>query len=76
MKRFWIHLTIFLGSAVGIAVLNNVVLLRLHPLAYYYTPAGMLLSMAVQAVELLISWPLRKRYWNRIILPAWNEGLK
>lgn len=50
---------------VALAIINNVVLLNLHPLEYYYTPTGMLLT----AVVMLIESPL--------ILPVmWRIGVK
>lgn len=45
------HFIALMATFVGIALINNVVLLRIHPLAYYYTPRGILLTASVMLVE-------------------------
>lgn len=76
MKKFWIRFAIYLAAMVGIAWLNNAALLHFHPLAYYYTPAGMMLAAGVTSIKALIVWPLSAWYLKEILAPAAKEGLK
>lgn len=75
MKKFWIKLWIGLLAMVGIAVANNVVLLKLHPLSYYYTPAGMLITAIVSAVESAILWPTTSWYINKFLVKSLHEEM-
>lgn len=44
-------LLVLCAAIVAVTIANNVVLLRLHPLEYYYTPAGLMITTIVMAVE-------------------------
>ena len=58
MKRFVIRAAIFIGMLLGIEVVNNVVLLRLHPLGFYYTPSGLLLVTVTMTIEAITMYPI------------------
>ena len=70
------RLAVYLGSLVSIAWANYAVMLHFHPLAYYYTPRGMLLSAGIAVAQALIIWPLSQVYLKRRILPALYEGME
>ena len=74
MKKFWMRLAIYLASMVGIAWMNNAVLLHFNPLEFYYTPTGMLLTAVVGCVETLIIWPASKQTIQHWLLPALKDG--
>ena len=76
MKKFWIRLAIYLAAMVGLAWVNNAVMLHFHDLAYYYTPSGMLLNAAVTFVEALIIWPITQLVLTRWVLASLHEGLE
>lgn len=76
MYKFWTRLAIYLGSLVSIAWANYAVMLHFHPLAYYYTPKGMLLSAGIAVAQALIIWPLSQVYLTRRVLPALYEGME
>lgn len=70
MKKFWILWIVYFGLLIGIAVANNVVLLNLHPLSYYYTAPGWWKSAAISAAEAMIIWPLSWIYLKKILIPT------
>ena len=74
MKKFWFRLAIMLVGFCGITVANNVVLLNLHPLAYYYTPSGLMLNAIVMTVEAAILWPVSGWYCRKYLLSALSDG--
>lgn len=76
MKKFWIRLAIYLAAMVGLAWVNNAVMLHFHDLAYYYTPSGMLLNAVVTLAEALIVWPISELVISKWVLSALKEGLK
>lgn len=51
MKRICVTTFLYFLAILGIVAANNVILLRMHPLAYYYTPTGLLISTAVMTAE-------------------------
>ena len=76
MKKFWILLGAWLASMVAVAWINNFVLLRIHPLAYYYTPTGMAMSITIGVIESLIIWPLSHWYGKNVMIPALKKGVE
>ncbi len=76
MKKFWIRLSVYSAALVGIAWGNYAVLLHFHPLAYYYTPAGMLITAIVTCVESALLWPISHTVLMNWVLPAISEGLE
>lgn len=50
-KRFWIGTGIWGAVVIAVSIINNVVLLSMHPLAYYYTLDGIKLSAALGSIE-------------------------
>ena len=76
MKKFWIRLIAYLGALTGLAWANNAVMLHFHPLAYYYTPTGLAISITVAVVEALIVYPICGWYLDKILVPALNEGVE
>lgn len=75
MKKFCIRLAVYFAAMVAVAWGNNAVLLHFHPLEYYYTPTGILLTSAVMAVEALTLWPAGGWLFDHWIIPAQKEGL-
>jgi hypothetical protein len=75
MKKFWFRLVVELITLVGIAWLNNAVLLHFHPLEYYYTPSGILLTAVTMTAEAVILWPLTIHYLQRWVLQGLEEGV-
>ena len=75
MKKFYIRLAVYLAAVVAVAWGNNAVLLHFHPLEYYYTPTGILLTTAVAVVEALIMWPTGSWLFDHWIIPAHKEGI-
>ena len=76
MKKFYIRLAVYVVVMVAVAWINNAVLLHFHPLEFYYTPTGILLTSAVLAVEALTLWPAGGWLFDHWIIPAEMEGLK
>lgn len=76
MKKFYIRLAVYFAAMVAVAWGNNAVLLHFHPLEYYYTPTGILLTSAVMAVEALTLWPAGGWLFDHWIIPAQKEGLE
>lgn len=76
MKKFWLRLVIYLASMVGIAWITSAVLLHFHPLEYYYTPMGMLITTIVSCVKAIIVWPASKYTFQHWLLPSLREGLE
>ena len=76
MKKFFILFGLLMISYVGIAIANNVVLLKLHPLSYYYTAPGWWQSAGISAIEALIIWPASWLYWKKILIPCWNKSVQ
>lgn len=75
MKKFWIRLAAYFGGLLALAWIYNAVLLHLHPLEYYYTRTGLLLSAGVTVAEVLILYPLYGYILEHWVLPAALEGL-
>lgn len=63
MKKFQIKFVLWTIGLVAVAWANYAVLTHFHPLDYYYTPAGVLLSAVVSSVEALILMPLSIKVW-------------
>lgn len=76
MKKFYIRMVVYLAAVVAVAWGNNVVLLHFHPLEFYYTPTGILLTSAVMVVEALTLWPAGSWLFDHWIIPARKEGLE
>ena len=76
MKKFWFRMAVYLVSMVAVAWSNNAALLHFHPLAYYYTPMGMLLTAVVCCAETFVIWPVSKILFQHWILPSLKEGLE
>jgi len=76
MKKFWFRLAVYMLAVLAVAWGNNAVLLHFHPLEFYYTPTGILLTSAVMAVEALTLWPAGNWLFDRWIIPAEMEGLE
>lgn len=76
MKKFYIRMAVYLAAVVAVAWGNNAVLLHFHPLEYYYTPTGILLTTAVAVAEALIMWPIGSWLFDHWIVPALEEGLE
>ena len=57
---------VLLTMPIVLMIANNIVLLNLHDLTYYYTPRGMLLSTAVMAIESPI-WFVCLRTWRKVL---------
>lgn len=76
MKKFWFRLAIWAAGLIAVAWGNNAVLLHLHPLEYYYTPSGLLLTTAVVGVELIVLWPCYSWLADHWVFPAAKEGLE
>ena len=74
MKKFWIRLAL-MAALIGIAWANYVVLLHFHPLEYYYTPAGMLITTIVTGVETLTVWPIYCKIMNHWLIPTEEKSL-
>ena len=55
MKKVLIRLAIIIAGLIGISVANNVVMLKIHPLEFYYTPTGLLISAVVMGLEMMIT---------------------
>lgn len=55
MKRFVKACLVFAAMMVMMSIANNVVLLKLHDLAYYYTLEGMKLAAIVCGIEALLT---------------------
>ena len=51
MDKIFKEIILFMLGMLGLTVVNNVVLLKLHPLVYYYTPTGIVLTMSVMLFE-------------------------
>jgi hypothetical protein len=74
MKKFIIRLSLLVAALLGIEIANNVVLLRLHPMGFYYTPAGLLFTTIVISIEAIamypvVAWQIRKleEEWSRFL---------
>lgn len=76
MKKFWTRLVIYLASMVGISWISSTVLLHFHPLEYYYTPMGMLITAIAGCVKAIIVWPASKYAIQHWLLPSLREGLE
>lgn len=67
MKKFIARLFAMLIGMVGITVANNVVMLKIHPLEFYYTPTGLMISAIVMGIEMLILYPIIGWQFNKLI---------
>jgi len=76
MKKFWIRLAVYMAGVVAVAWGNNAVLLHFHPLEYYYTPAGMLITAVVCCVEAVTLWPFGSWLMDHWVVPTLHEGQK
>lgn len=74
MKKFFTRFCIYMVAMIAIAVANNVVMLKFHPLSYYYTAPGWWLSAAISTAEALVIWPLSAMVWKRWIIPSYEES--
>ena len=76
MKKFWFRLAVYFMAVLTVAWGNNAVLLHFHPLEYYYTPTGILLTTAVAIAEALVLLPAGNWAFDHWIIPAQKEGLE
>lgn len=76
MKKFWFRLAAYFAGMIAVAWGNNAVLLHFHPLEYYYTPSGLLLTTVVTGIEAIILWPCSTWLLEHWVLPAEKEGLE
>lgn len=76
MKKLMVKYVIFLLGLIGIAIVNNVVMLKFHPLEFYYTPTGMLISIIVMGIESLFLFPACWWYIKKYILVMPEESTK
>lgn len=70
MKKFMFRFVILLAGLVGISIVNNVIMLKIHPLEFYYTPTGLMISMIVMAIEMLVLWPTVTWYVRKFLTVA------
>ena len=70
MKKFMFRYAILLLGLIGVSVINNVVMLRFKPLAFYYTPTGLMISAIVMGLESLILHPAVMWYIQKFIVTA------
>lgn len=68
MKKAIIMIVVMVLGLIGIAIANNVVLLGVHSLEYYYTPKGMLLTTVVCGLEFLALIPVIGWYVKKFFL--------
>lgn len=73
MKKLILGMIGYLMALIAVAVLNSVVLLQFHPLAYYYTWRGVLLSGLVSTAEQAVLWPANIRFVNDFFVPNWKR---
>jgi len=76
MKKLLIRYALFLLGLIGIGVVNNVVMLRFHPLEFYYTPTGLLISTIAFGIESLFLFPACWWYIKKYILVTPEESTK
>lgn len=58
MKKFEIGIIVFALGFLGLAAFNNGYLLWNHPISYYYTVEGMLVSLKFSTIEAAVVVPL------------------
>lgn len=68
MKKFLIRVAIAIAGLVGVSVANNVILLKIHPLEFYYTPTGLMITAIVTGVEMLILYPVVAWWFKKIAM--------
>ena len=68
MKKFLIRVAIAVAGMVGVSVANNVILLKIHPLEFYYTPTGLMITAIVTGVEMLILYPVVAWWFKKIVI--------
>ena len=76
MKKFYIRMAVYLAAVLAVAWGNNAVLLHFHPLEFYYTPTGILLTTAVAIAEAVVLMPIGNWAFDHWIIPARKEGLE
>ena len=74
MKKLLIRLAIIVAGLIGISVANNAVMLKIHPLEFYYTPTGLLISAVVMGLEMMILYPVIGWQFKKIVY-EYNEWL-
>lgn len=74
MKKVLIRLAIIIAGLIGISVANNVVMLKIHPLEFYYTPTGLMISAVVMGLEMMILYPVIGWQFKKIVY-EYNEWL-
>lgn len=74
MKKVLIRLVIIVAGLIGISVANNVVMLKIHPLEFYYTPTGLMISAVVMGLEMMILYPVIGWQFKKIVY-EYNEWL-
>lgn len=67
MKKLMIRFAILMAGVVGISIVNNVIMLKIHPLEFYYTPTGLMISIIVMSVESIILWPTVMWYVQKFL---------
>lgn len=72
MKKLIAKWIIWMLAMVGVAVANNVILLKFHPLEFYYTPTGLTITAIVTGVEALFLYPISWWYIKKFLL-VWPE---
>ena len=70
MKKFILRFGILLAGLIGISIVNNVIMLKIHPLEFYYTPTGLMISMIAMGIESLILYPTVTWYVRKFLVVA------
>lgn len=74
MKKIIRNVIIWVLGMVGVAIANNVVLLKYHPLEFYYTPKGLMVTAIVMGVECLMLYPLSWWYAKKFLCVESEES--
>ena len=67
MKKLSIATLIYVVFLIVVSVVNNVVLLNLHPYSYYYTIDGLKLALIVAGIETAIIVPGSKLFFMKFL---------
>ena len=58
MKKLIVKWVLFIAGMIGVAILNYTLLTSWHPVEYYWTLPGILLSWAYCSVEVVVLFPV------------------
>ncbi len=75
MKKILFRFTMYMATLVAIAWGNNAALLHFHPLEYYYTLPGILLTAAVAIVEAMVLTPIGTYVFNHWVMQPLKESV-